>query len=100
MAKNLLLAVLLDKLGEYVDADSLASDNLKLGVFSGKLELANLRLNRHALRTASGIVFMHRSQLGYVFSGKGFLWSLRRVRLRRSVLRSLGLHSAVRLFEW
>ena len=54
MAKNLLLGVLLDKLGEYVDADSLASENLRLGVFAGKLELSNLRLNRHALRTAAG----------------------------------------------
>ena len=57
MAKNLLLGVLLDKLGEYVDADSLAAENLRLGVFAGKLELNNLRLNRHALRTAAGAAF-------------------------------------------
>jgi hypothetical protein len=54
MAKNLLLRVLLDNLGSYVEPESLSADNLKLGVFSGKVELANLRLRRHALRSLSG----------------------------------------------
>ena len=47
MAKNLLLNVLVDVLGKFVDG--LAVENLKVGVFSGKIELQNLKLKTSAL---------------------------------------------------
>ena len=47
MAKNLLLNILVDVLGKFVDG--LAVENLKVGVFSGKIELRNLNLKTSAL---------------------------------------------------
>ncbi len=47
MAKSLLLSVLVDVLGKYVEG--LTSENLKLGVFSGKIEFHNLNLKDSAL---------------------------------------------------
>lgn len=47
MAKNLLLNVLVDVLGKFVDG--LSVDNLKVGVFSGKISLLNLKLKPSAL---------------------------------------------------
>jgi vacuolar protein sorting-associated protein 13A/C len=47
MAKSLLLSVLVDVLGKYVEG--LTSENLKLGVFSGKIEFHNLKLKDSAL---------------------------------------------------
>lgn len=47
MAKSLLLNVLCDVLGNYVEG--LTKDNLKVGVWSGKIELSNLQLKASAL---------------------------------------------------
>lgn len=47
MAKSLLLHVLVDVLGNYVEG--LTAENLKLGVWSGKIELNNLQLKDSAL---------------------------------------------------
>lgn len=47
MAKRLLLSVLVEVLGAYVEG--LTVENLKLGVWSGKIELNNLSLKRNAL---------------------------------------------------
>jgi vacuolar protein sorting-associated protein 13A/C len=47
MAKSLLLSVLVDVLGKYVEG--LTNENLKLGVFSGKIEFHNLNLKDSAL---------------------------------------------------
>jgi len=47
MAKSLLLWVLVEYLGEYVEG--LDSENLRVGVLSGKLEFTNLKLRRSAL---------------------------------------------------
>lgn len=47
MAKELLLSVLVDTLGKYVDG--LSVENLKIGVWSGKIELKNLKLKHTAL---------------------------------------------------
>lgn len=47
MAKSLLLNVLVDVLGNYVEG--LTRENLKLGVWSGKIELSNLLLKDSAL---------------------------------------------------
>jgi len=47
MAKRLLLSVLTSVLGEYVNG--LTEENLKLGVWSGKISLHNLELNRNML---------------------------------------------------
>eukprot|EP01041_Mallomonas_annulata_P001683 gene1683-3255_t len=48
MAKKLLLNVLVDFLGDYVDG--LSEENLRLGVWSGKVVLNNLQLNRKTLQ--------------------------------------------------
>ena len=47
MAKRLLLSILVDVLGKYVEG--LTVENLKVGVWSGKIELNNLELKRTAL---------------------------------------------------
>ena len=47
MAKNLLVNVLVNVLGNYVEG--LSEENLKVGVFSGKIEFNNLQLKRTAL---------------------------------------------------
>lgn len=47
MAKRLLLSILDDILGNYVDG--LTTENLKIGVWSGKIEFNNLDLKRNAL---------------------------------------------------
>lgn len=47
MAKSLLLTVLVDVLGNYVEG--LTRENLKLGVWSGNVELSNLQLKASAL---------------------------------------------------
>ena len=47
MAKAMLLNVLVDVLGEFVEG--LTADNLKLGVFSGKIVLKNLQLNKEGI---------------------------------------------------
>jgi vacuolar protein sorting-associated protein 13A/C len=47
MAKEFLLSVLVDTLGKYVDG--LSVENLKVGVWSGKIELKNLKLKQTAL---------------------------------------------------
>jgi vacuolar protein sorting-associated protein 13A/C len=47
MAKSLLLNVLVDVLGQYVEG--LTKENLKLGVWSGKIEFFNLKLKDSAL---------------------------------------------------
>lgn len=47
MAKRLLLNVLVDVLGNYVEG--LNPENLKVGVWSGKIELSDLQLKRSAL---------------------------------------------------
>lgn len=47
MAKRLLVNILVDVLGNYVDG--ISSENLKLGVWSGKIELQNLQLKKTAL---------------------------------------------------
>lgn len=47
MAKHLLLNVLEEFLGKFVDG--LAGENLKIGVFSGKIEFKNLKLKTSAL---------------------------------------------------
>jgi hypothetical protein len=47
MAKRLLLSVLVDVLGNYVEG--LTVENLKLGVWSGKIELNNMKLKENAL---------------------------------------------------
>ena len=47
MAKALLLNVLVDVLGEFVEG--LTAENLKVGVFSGKIVLKNLQLNREGI---------------------------------------------------
>jgi vacuolar protein sorting-associated protein 13A/C len=47
MAKSLLLKVLVDVLGKYVEG--LTEDNLKVGVWSGKIQLFNLKLKESAL---------------------------------------------------
>lgn len=49
MAKKLLLDVLVNVLGNYVEG--LSSDNLRVGVWSGKVELSNLKLKSTALDT-------------------------------------------------
>ena len=45
MAKKLLLRALVDALGDYIEG--LTEDNLKVGVWSGNIELKNLVLNRN-----------------------------------------------------
>ena len=55
MAKNLLLSVLLEYISLYVEEDSLVRENLKFGVFSGRIELQNLKIKQHALQTITGI---------------------------------------------
>ena len=47
MAKRLLLGVLTDSLGQYIEG--LSGENLKVGVWSGKIELKNLALKVTAL---------------------------------------------------
>lgn len=47
MAKSLLLTVLADTLGNYVEG--ISRENMKFGIWSGKLELKNLRLKDSAL---------------------------------------------------
>ena len=47
MAKRLLLNVLVDVLGNYVEG--LNPENLKLGIWDGKIELSDLKLKRTAL---------------------------------------------------
>jgi vacuolar protein sorting-associated protein 13A/C len=47
MAKRLLLNILVDILGTYVEG--LSIENLKVGVLSGKIELHNLQLKRTGL---------------------------------------------------
>ena len=47
MAKSLLLWVLVEYLGEYVEG--LDAENLRVGVLSGMLEFKNLKLKRSAL---------------------------------------------------
>jgi vacuolar protein sorting-associated protein 13A/C len=47
MAKSLLLNILVDVLGKYVEG--LTAENLKLGVWSGKIEFYNLKLRDSAL---------------------------------------------------
>lgn len=47
MAKRLLLGILEDLLGKYVDG--LTTDNLQVGIWSGKLEFNNLELKRSSL---------------------------------------------------
>jgi len=47
MAKRLLLNVLVNALGDYIEG--LTEENLKLGVWSGQIELNNLVLNRKSL---------------------------------------------------
>lgn len=47
MAKSLLLNILVDVLGKYIDG--LTPENLKLGVWSGKIQLSNLQLRESAL---------------------------------------------------
>lgn len=47
MARNLLLGVLEDVLGKYVDG--LTKEHLKVGVWSGKIELFELKLKPSAL---------------------------------------------------
>jgi vacuolar protein sorting-associated protein 13A/C len=49
MAKSLLLDVLVNVLGAYVDG--LSAENLRVGVWSGKVELSNLKLKSTALDT-------------------------------------------------
>lgn len=67
MAKSLVLSVLLEVLGQYVEAGSLSEENLRLGVLSGKLTLTDLRLGAHALRFATGLpVLVLRGQAGSV----------------------------------
>lgn len=48
MAKHLLLNVLVDVLGKYVEG--LSAENLKVGVWSGKIELYNLKLKASGLQ--------------------------------------------------
>ena len=48
MAKRLLLNVLVEFLGEYVEG--LTEENLKVGVWNGKIGLENLQLNRKTLQ--------------------------------------------------
>ena len=57
MAKNLLLSVLLEYISLYVEEDSLVRENLKFGVFSGRVELKNLKLKQHALQTITGRIY-------------------------------------------
>ena len=47
MAKRLLLNILVDVLGDYIEG--LTEENLKVGVWSGNIELKNLSLNRSIL---------------------------------------------------
>ena len=47
MAKALLLNALVDILGDFVEG--LTAENLKVGVFSGKIVLKNLQLNREGI---------------------------------------------------
>ena len=47
MAKRLLLQILVDNLGKFVEG--LTEENLKVGVWSGKIELRNLQLKTSAL---------------------------------------------------
>lgn len=47
MAKQLLLNILVDTLGQYIDG--LSAENIKLGVWSGKVNLNNLKLREGAL---------------------------------------------------
>eukprot|EP01035_Chromulina_nebulosa_P019459 gene19459-25341_t len=47
MAKRLLLGLLVDVLGSYVEG--LTEENLKVGVWSGKLQFTNLKLKKSAL---------------------------------------------------
>lgn len=58
MAKNLLLSVLLEYISLYVEEDSLVRENLKFGVFSGRVELKNLKLKQHALQTITGRIYV------------------------------------------
>jgi len=53
MAKAMLLNILVEHLSQFVDG--LSGDNLKMSVFSGKIELSNLSLKESALE---GIVIM------------------------------------------
>lgn len=48
MAKRLLLKILVDFLGDYIDG--LSEENLRLGVWSGKIVMNNLQLNRKTLQ--------------------------------------------------
>ena len=47
MAKSLLLNILEEHLGQYVEG--LSRENLKLGVWSGKVDFLNLKLKSSAL---------------------------------------------------
>lgn len=47
MAKELLLNALVSILGDYIEG--ITKDNLKLGVWSGKIELKNLQLNHSGI---------------------------------------------------
>jgi len=51
MAKQILLNVLQDVLGDFVEG--LESENLKLGVFSGKISLEHLKIKTEALQNLS-----------------------------------------------
>src|SRR3546814_16803683 len=57
MAKRLLVNVLLDVFGDYVEG--LTEDNLKIGVWSGKLSLHNLALNRDTFQKLALPVSIH-----------------------------------------
>jgi vacuolar protein sorting-associated protein 13A/C len=57
MAKRLLLNALLDVFGDYIEG--LSQENLKLGVWSGKLSLSNLALNQEAFQKLALPVSIH-----------------------------------------
>lgn len=61
MAKSLLLNILVDVLGNYVEG--LSKENLKLGVWSGKIELFNLKLKDSALENLNLPIQVSRGSL-------------------------------------
>ena len=61
MAKRLLLNVLLSVLGDYVEG--LSEENLKLGVWSGEIQLNHLQINRTVLQRLNLPVVIHHGSI-------------------------------------
>ena len=64
MAKRLLLKILVEVLGNYVEG--LTMENLKLGVFSGRIEFYNLKLKDYLYSLNNEIIDYNKLKIGDV----------------------------------